>query len=232
LGLGLLLVAACAARRPPPPPAPADGGRTRVIAVFPFDNDAETDRQRLDFLRGWLSEAMAARIAQAGGMRVVERGELRRILDEQKLGGDLASSETRFKLGRAVGAQILLVGGFSMVLEELQIDARIVDTRSGDVLRSITVRGDTRAMRHLAGQVSDQLLSALGLRVTRPALAPGLADDRSLVAAEHYYRGVVFERAGRTDEAIDSYEKVLGLDANDVVARERLERLRDRSAEP
>src|SRR6185503_9198674 len=48
IGLLLSLLAACAARKPATP-APAESGRTNVqtIAVFPFDNDAVTDRERL-----------------------------------------------------------------------------------------------------------------------------------------------------------------------------------------
>jgi tetratricopeptide (TPR) repeat protein len=228
VGLLLTLLAACAARSPSAPTAPVEGGRARLqtIAVFPFDNNAVTDRERLDFLRDWLADAMAERIVQAGEMRVVERRELLRILEEQKLGGsDLAASETRLRLGRIVGAQTLLFGGFSALAEQMQIDARIVDAESGVVLQSLSVRGDAGATRQLAGQLSDQLLSGLGLRVTRQALAAGLTDDRSLAAAEHYYQGVALERAGRIDEAIDSYKKALELDRNDVGARDRLQKL-------
>lgn len=227
LGIGLLVIltGACASRKPA---APAEGGRTRLqtIAVFPFDNNAVTDRERLDFLRDWLADAMAERVTQSGEMRVVERGELVRILEEQKLGSSaLASGETRLRLGRIAGAQTLLFGGFSAIAEQMQIDARIVDAESGVVLQSLSVQGDAGAARQLAGQLSDQLLSGLGLRVTRQALAAGLTDNRSLAAAEHYYQGLAFEKAGKTEEAIESYRKALELDHNDASARERLQKL-------
>ncbi len=231
LGVSLLvtLLGACASRKPA---VPAEGGRTRLqtIAVFPFDNNAVTDRERLDFLREWLADAMAERIGQSGEMRVVERRELLRILEEQKLGGsELAASETRLRLGRIAGAQTLLFGGFSALAEQMQIDARIVDAESGVVLQSLSVRGDAGAARQLAAQLSDQLLSGLGLRITRQALAAGLTDNRSLAAAEHYYEGLALERAGKTEEAIDSYRKALELDRNDAGARERLQKLLGRA---
>jgi len=218
----------CAARRPAVPAESRGEGRTRLqtIAVFPFDNNAVTDRERLDFLREWLPDAFAERITQSGEMRVVERRELLRILQEQKLAAsDLAARETRLRLGRITGAQTLLFGGFSALAEQMQIDARIVDAESGVVLQSLSVRGDAGAARQLAGQLSDQLLNGLGLRATRQAVSAGLADSRSLAAAEHYYNGLAAERDGKTEEAIDSYQKALELNHDDATARERLEKL-------
>lgn len=222
------LLGACASRRPVAPAEDRGEGRARLqtIAVFPFDNNAVTDRERLDFLREWLPDTFAERITQSGEMRVVERRELLRILQEQKLAAsELAASETRVRLGRITGAQTLLFGGFSAIAEQMQIDARIVDAESGVVLQSLSVRGDAGAARQLAGQLSDQLLSGLGLRITRQAVAAGLAENRALAAAEHYYAGLAAERSGKTDEAIDSYQKALELNHDDAAARERLEKL-------
>jgi tetratricopeptide (TPR) repeat protein len=228
VGLLATLLAACAAHRPTAPAAAggADRARLQTIAVFPFDNNAVTDRERLDFLREWLPDAFAERITQSGEMRVVERRELLRILQEQKVAAsELAARETRVRLGRITGAQTLLFGGFSAVAEQMQIDARIVDAESGVVLQSLSVRGDAAAARQLAGQLADQLLSGLGLRITRQAVSAGLADSRALAAAEHYYAGLSAERSGKTDEAIDSYQKALELNRDDAAAREHLEQL-------
>jgi tetratricopeptide (TPR) repeat protein len=225
----LSLLAACAARKSPTP-APAESGPTNVqtIAVFPFDNDAATDRERLDFLREWLPDAMAARIVQAGGMRVIDRGELLRMLAEQKVSlSDLKTSETRLRLGGIVGAQTLVFGAFSALGDQIQIDAHIVAAENAVVLQSLSIQGATAATRQLAARLSDQLLSGLGLRVTRQTLAAGLRDDRALAAAEHYYQGLALERAGKAEEAIDSYKKAVELDQNDVGARERLQKLLD-----
>jgi curli biogenesis system outer membrane secretion channel CsgG len=231
LGVSVLVTLAggCASRRPAAP-APAARGRLQTIAVFPFDNHAVTDRDRLDFLREWLPDMLANRLAQSGEMRVVERRELLRILEEQKLGAsELASNEGRLRLGRIVGAQTLLFGGFSAVAEQMQIDARVVDAESGVVLRSLNVAGETGAARQLADQLSDRLADGLGIQLTRQAIAANLADDRALAAAEHYYRGLALERQGATDAAIDAYRQALELDHNDAGSREHLEKLLKRA---
>lgn len=228
VGVLSTLLGACGARKPAAPTAPTEGGRGRLqtIAVFPFENNAVTDRERLDFLSGWLPDAMAERIVQSGEMRVVERRALLRILEEQKLGSSaLASKEAQIRLGKIAGAQTLLFGGFSAIADQMQIDARIVDAESGVVLQSLSVQGDAGGARQLAEHLSQQIVSGLGLRATKQAMAAGLADDRSLAAAEHYYQGLALERAGKTDEAIESYKKALELDRNDASAREHLQKL-------
>jgi curli biogenesis system outer membrane secretion channel CsgG len=230
LGVSALvtLLGACSTR---PPATPAVGrGRVQTIAVFPFENHAVTDRDRLDFLRDWLPDALGSRLAQSGEMRVVERRELLRVLEEQKLGAsELASNEGRLRLGRMAGAQTLLFGGFSAVAEQMQIDARVVDAESGVVLQSLNVAGQAGAARDLASQLSDRLVDGLGLKLTRQAIATNLAGSQALAAAEHYYRGLAQERQGATDEAIESYRQALELDHNDAGAREHLEKLLKRA---
>lgn len=222
----LTVLVGCAAQRPAPAPPVQARGRLQTIALFPFDNHAVTDRERLDFLRDWLPDVLGARVGESGEMRVVERRELLRILEEQKLGAsELASNETRLRLGRMAGAQTVLFGGFSAFGEQMQIDARVVDAESGVVLQSLSVQGEAGAARRLAAELSDRLVDGLGLRLARRAEATGLADSRALDAAESYYRGLTLERAGKTDEAIDSYRHALELDHGDVGSREHLQKL-------
>jgi predicted TPR repeat methyltransferase len=52
-----------------------------------------------------------------------------------------------------------------------------------------------------------------------------VAGDRALEEAELYYQGLRQEKAGQTDQAIESYRKALEIDSNDREARERLRKL-------
>jgi TolB-like protein len=228
------LVAACAARQGVAPAvkreaagAPeASRGRRQTVAVFPFDNNAVAERRRLDFLRDFLPDAIAARLGEEGALRVVERRELVKILAEQKLGAsDLASQEGRIRLGRIAGAQTMVFGDFSAMADILQMDARVVDVESGAILESASVQGGASDTRRLAEQLCDQVASDLGLKIERAALAAGLGDSRDLRGAELYYAGVALERNGQTAEAIESYRRALEINRDDAEARNRLRRL-------
>jgi len=221
------------------PPAPAVPGplaarapesatslRRQTVAVFPFTNDGVSGHERLDFLREWLADSLAATLQSSSGLRVVERRELLKILQEQKLGSsDLASKEGRLQLGKIAGAQTLVFGSFAAIGNVLQMNGRIVDVESGVVLKSASVHGDVSSARALGQDLSQRLAADLGIAVARSAQASGVAGDRALEEAELYYRGLRQEKGGQSDQAIESYRKALEIDPNDREARERLRKL-------
>ena len=200
--------------------------RRQTVAVFPFSNDGVSGHERLDFLRDWLADSLAATLQSSAELRVVERRELLKILQEQKLGSsDLASKEGRLTLGKMAGAQTLVFGSFAAIGDVLQISGRIVDVESGVVLKSASVHGEVASARALGQDLSQRLASDLGITVARAAQASGVAGDRALEEAELYYQGLRQEKAGQTEEAVESYRKALEIDANDREARERLRKL-------
>ncbi len=204
----------------------ARSGRRQTVAVFPFDNNAVTDRERLDFLREWLPDSIGAALHGSQDLRVVERRELLRILQEQKLGSsDLASKEGRIELGKIVGAQTMIFGGFTAIAGALSIDSRIVDVESGTVLKTATAQGSAGEARRLAEEISQRMTEGLGIAVANKSAAAGLIDSRALEGAEHYYRGLALEKAGKTDEAIESYRRAIQIDREDGEARAHLKKL-------
>jgi curli biogenesis system outer membrane secretion channel CsgG len=196
------------------------------VAVFPFENNAVAGRERLDFLRDWLADVLAAKLHESGELRVVERRELLKILQEQKLGSSaLASKEGRLQLGKIAGAQTIVFGNFSAIEDVLQVNARIVDVESGLILKSVAARGKAAEARAVGQQLSQDLGKGLGIAVARTAEAAQLTDSRALREAELYYQGLDLERRGETDAAIESYRKALEIDPNDTEAREHLKKL-------
>lgn len=207
-------------------PAPAASLRRQTVAVFPFANDGVTGYERLDFLRDWLADSIARTLETSGELRVVERRELLKILEEQKLGSSaLASKEGQLQLGKISGAQTLVFGDFIAVGDVLQLTGRIVDVESGVVLKSATARGSVGSARAVGEELTQRLAENLGITVARAAQASGVAGDRALEEAELFYRGLTLEKQGQRDEAIESYRRALEIDANDREARERLRKL-------
>jgi len=233
-----LVASACSASRPAASspaaaaasPAAAASLRRQTVAVLPFSNDGVSGHERLDFLRDWLPDTLAATLQEGAELRVVERRELVKILQEQKLGSsELASQSGRLRLGKIAGAQTLVFGSFAAIGDSLQMSGRIVDVESGAILKSASVHGDVASARALGKELSDRLAANLGITVTKAARAAGVANDRALAAAELYYSGQRHEKAGETDQAVESYRRALEIDPNDGEARRRLEKLLARS---
>jgi hypothetical protein len=194
--------------------------------VFPFANHGLAGHERLDFLQEWLPDSLAAALQSSGELRVVERRELVKILEEQKLGASaLASKEGRLRLGQIAGAQTLVFGDFAAIGDVLQVNARIVDVETGVVLKSASSHGSVATARALGEEVSQRLARDLGITMARRAHASGLTDDRALTGAELFYQGLDLERRGETDAAIERYRQALKIDPNDGEARARLKKL-------
>lgn len=207
-------------------PAPPPSLRRQTVAVFPFANDGVAGYERLDFLRDWLADSLGTALQSSGELRVVERRELLKILQEQKLGSSaLASKEGRLELGKIAGAQTLIFGNFAAVGDILQISARIVDVESGVILKSSSVHGSVDSARALGEDLSRRLAQGLGISIARAAQASGVTDNRALAEAELFYQGMRFEGQGESDRAIESYRQALAIDPNDREAKERLRKL-------
>ncbi len=232
---GAVWIGGCASAPPPapaPPAAPPPAAvappsvRRQTVAVFPFANHGVAGHERLDFLREWLPDSLAAALQSSGQLRVVERRELVRILEEQKLGASaLASKEGRLHLGKIAGAQTLVLGDFAAIGDVLQVNARVVDVETGVVLKSASSHGSVASARALGEEVSQHLAQDLGITIAHSARASGLTDDRALSEAELFYQGLDLEKQGKIDPAIERYRQALEIDPNDGEAKARLRKL-------
>ena len=105
-----------------------------TLAAFPFSCDEKLTKQRVGFA---VAELMSHRFVAEPGFTVVERGEINRLLAEQKLQASGATdSATAVRLGRVLGAGALLLGNINKVDGVYQVNARIVNAETGEVLSS------------------------------------------------------------------------------------------------
>jgi len=105
-----------------------------TLAVFPFTCEEKLQKQRVGFA---VSELMSHRFVADPGFTVVERGELNKLLIEQKLqASGITDSATAVKLGQMAGANALLLGNLNKVDGLYQVNARVVNVESGEVVVS------------------------------------------------------------------------------------------------
>jgi len=120
--------------------AKGNGKRLNTIAVWDLDNlnPAELEEFQLGEL---LASKVMEVLEESGQWVVVERKELILALEEQKLGSSaLISEETRLRIGRLLGAQSMVFGTYMKYLKTLQINLRIVDVETGQVLKAAQKR--------------------------------------------------------------------------------------------
>lgn len=105
-----------------------------AIAIFPLNCDEKLDKLRVGFA---VSEIMSHRFVASNTFTVVERGELNKLLSEQKLQASGAvESESAVRLGKILGADVILVGNVQKVGGNYQVNARLVNAETSEVVSS------------------------------------------------------------------------------------------------
>lgn len=219
--VALVLVAAgCAgASAAGRPPASASGGRAGVVtvAVFEFeDHSLDADTAALGLGRT-VAERIGRDLAEQGGLRLVEREAIEQILNELALAsGALSEAETRLRLGRLLGAQYFVFGGFTALGGAVRIDGRVVAVETG-VAEGASVAGALARRTELEDAIAGRVAATLSARLGAPAGTPTMA--------EYLRRGLTLERRGDWRGAQAMYQQALALDPANAAARERFEAL-------
>lgn len=152
-GLISLGAVAPAAAAPKPP----------TVAVMPFRDLAGGSR----YLGEAIRETVTSDLKQLGSLRVVERGNLDKVLAEQGLQSAQKDLEvtTVVKLGKVLGASLILVGAYQKLAPQVRLTARFIKVETSEVIGTAKVDGSTRELLRLQDRVTAALLRSAGLAV-------------------------------------------------------------------
>ncbi len=96
-----------------------------------------------------LTNRLGTHLFQLGTFKVIERGQMQKILKEQdfQLTG-CTSNECAVEIGQLIGAQQMLAGSFGKFATIYTIDMRIIDVATGSILRttSYDVQGEAELL--------------------------------------------------------------------------------------
>ena len=103
-----------------------------TLAVFPFQTDAALMKKRVHIACG---ELLTLNILEDGFFRIVERTELQKILDEQKLGlTGAVETETAARVGHMLGARLAALGNVMRLGKSYQVVVKLVDTQTSEII--------------------------------------------------------------------------------------------------
>src|SRR5438128_3062867 len=191
------------------------GGRAQAqdtrpgIAVFPFDNGGSygQDKDNFDALQKGIAGLMISDLAANAAVRVVERDELQKLLDEQNLGAAGAGRvdpQTAAKIGKLVGARYVVTGVFIDFYGDFRLDARLINVETGEIVKVESDRMQRDHLFDLIRTVAAKLMKDANL----PAL-PRQASDQRLgrqvptEALTYYSRALLYHDRGQKDKAGD-----------------------------
>lgn len=185
------------------------------IAVLDFDIGATIGQDPDDYqaLRRGLASMTLNELTSNTGVRVVERAQLQQVLQEQNLGREgRIEAGTASNIGRLIGARYMVTGTLYDVRGSMRVDARIINTETGEIVRTMRVDG---RMDNLFGMVED-LARQLMTNANLPPLQRGAAEQHRqqnpappTQAVMAYSRAVLYADRGDTERAVEQYRRAI-----------------------
>lgn len=191
-----------------------------TLAVLPLGEGAGGDAW--SGLGPALSGMVITDLSGVPGVRLVERDRIDAILSEISLGEKgFLDPTTAAKLGKGLGADLLVVGDYSVIGDRFVLDARLVDPATGEIRGAATADGTVDAFVDAEKALVKELLGRLDIALGQDELAAvaGQAPTRRLDALAAYGRGEALSREGKLDEARRAYESALAADPRFAMAR-------------
>jgi len=236
LALAALVTAAAAQaqqRQANPPAAPQQQDTRPTIAILDFDIGATIGQDPEDYqaLRRGLAGMTISELAANPGVRVVERGQIQQILQEQDLArSDRIDQATALRVGRLLNARYMVTGTLYDVRGAFRIDARLFDVETSQILRTQRVNGRLDNVFDLVTQLAGQLMQAANLPplerradAEQPARPATGAPTQQAVMA--YSRAVLYSDRGDTQRAVEQYRRALTAFPQYTQARSECNRL-------
>jgi TolB-like protein len=114
--------------------------KTRV-AVIDFEQKAFQEfqgKQIGEIIAEWLITSMA----NTGRFEVVERAQLKKILQEQQLGvSGMINQETAAKMGELLGVKVIVSGSVIQIGNTYDVNARLISVQDGSIIKAERMRG-------------------------------------------------------------------------------------------
>jgi len=190
-----------------------------------------TGRPETAWLGGALAEMLTTELAGGGRLRAVPGETVTRVRADLAVEpADALAPDTLDRLGRALGAELVLLGGYTALGEEgarrIRLDLRLQRTDGGEDL-PVSVEGSERELFDLAQRAGEALRRALGL--PRAAQAGSPDELRALLpssagALRSYAEGLALLREGNALAARERFEAALVEDRDTALAWDGLAR--------
>lgn len=197
-----------------------------TLAITPLSRAAASEQY--DGLGKALSGMLVSDLSTVPALRLVERDRLDAVLAEINLAkSGFLDEKTAQKLGKGVGAQLVLTGSFSVVGEAFLMDARIVRVQSGEIVKAADASGKATEFVAVEKELVESLLTGLAIQL-------GAGDRRKLMlqapteqftAFAAYGEGLARKEEGKLDQARQAFAKAVEEDPQFAEARAALDGL-------
>ncbi len=197
------------------------------VAILYFDNTS--GEVSLNKLKKGLAGMLISDLSNVTMLNIVERDQLESIIKEQNLSNSKEfDASTAAKLGKLLGAEIILTGAYFEMFGTFRIDARFINVETGEILKSEGVEGESKNFFKLQKQLVWKIIKNLDIK-----LSPSEKSiiENSAQQAVSYQATLMFSEAldfidkGQKDKAKDKLNIIIQEFPGFVPAQKELENL-------
>ena len=176
-----------------------------TVAISYFDNTSGLEQYNT--LSKGLADMLITDLSNIKSIQIVEREKLESLLKEIELGeGKFIDPNTAQKLGKGLGADIILTGAFLSIEPDIRIDARLIEVETGKVLGANEVTGRARDFFKLEKQLAYLLIEHLNVQSDMEEIVPQTID---LGAVLNFSEAIELSDKGFDYEASDLLQKTV-----------------------
>ena len=136
---------------------------------------------------------------------------------------------TAARIGKEAGARYAITGSFADFYGKFRLEARIVDTESGQILKVVTNNDpqlqDRTQLYRIVETVAHKVLAEAYPAAGRPPPADSSKQAIPTEALTYYSLGLLYERQGDRSKAAQQYNQALSTFPNYPEAREGARRV-------
>ena len=221
-----------------------------TVAVMYFNNGSLLRHADFEPLSKGVADMLITDLARNDRVRVVERDQLQKVLDEVALNTtDRVDRETAVRVGKLLGAQHMVFGGFVIDPRgRMRLDARAVRVETGEIEHVETAERKSDDVLELIDDLGRKLNAGMRLPPmprSQASQAPDAAGSDTPATVDTgpraresgnrfqalmlYSRALAEEDGGRKPQAVALYRSALAQYPGYDAARVRLRRLAQRS---
>jgi TolB-like protein len=179
-----------------------------TISILYFDNT--TKNKDYEWLSKGIADMLISDIAESGAVDVVERADLKKVLEEQELSlTGLTDDKKALELGKLMSASKLIYGSYIIQGNSIIINGKITDTESGKIKSVFAVKGALESILSLQNELSVKAGKALGITNGK---AQQTAPEYSVEAVKKYYQGLDLLDKGAVDDARRKFDEASKID--------------------
>jgi tetratricopeptide (TPR) repeat protein len=160
---------------------PAAPKKNQSLAVLTFKNlrpSADTD-----WIGAGAGETLTTRLAGVPGLVLVERSEVKKVLEEQDIqSADLTDPKSAVKAGKVLGVGRIVVGTYFNDGGKVTFNVRVLDVETAEVLNAANINGKDDDIGALLLQLAEAVIKSFDKKVviedSKPVVRDSQADER------------------------------------------------------